>query len=68
MNIRRPMSVHKSMSKTKTKRRQDARIEIRCRADEKAELEWAAGEDDRPLSNWLLHLGLKEAKRLRRAR
>ena len=54
------------MSKTKTKRRQDARIEIRCRAEEKVELEWAADEERRPLSAWLIYLGLKEAKRLRR--
>lgn len=54
------------MATTKTKRAQDARIEIRCHADEKVELEWAAAEDNRPLSNWLLTLGLKEAQRMRR--
>lgn len=43
------------------KRRQDARIEIRCFSEEKAQLEEAAKAEGRALSNWLLHLGLREA-------
>ena len=54
------------MPKTKTKRAQDARIEIRCFGEQKADLEWAAAEENRPLSNWLLNLGLKEAEKIRR--
>ncbi len=45
------------------KKAQDARIEIRCRADEKQTLQDAADRDHRPLSTWLLVVGLEKAKK-----
>ncbi len=48
------------------KRAQDARIEIRCHSEQKAELLRAAEGEARPLSNWLLYLGLREVKKMQR--
>ena len=42
----------------------DDRIEIRCYSDDKDLLRRAAALDNRNLSNWLLTVGLREARRL----
>lgn len=54
-----------SSARRSTRRGQgrDDRIEIRCFADEKELLRRAARHDNRTLSNWLLHVALREARR-----
>jgi len=52
------------MGDAETKQAQDARIEMRCFQDEKDELQRAVDLERRPLSAWLLLVGLREAKKV----